>query len=528
MNRTRIKILLILVIFTVSITTYYYPVFKKGFAPGAGYSNLTQARNFALSGTYFNESADGVYLSSESAPETGAPKGVSNPLNSIIYGHIFKYFGFDSELPLYISIILFSLFNVLVFLLSARLFGTAIGFVSGMASAFIPVMTIGAIHGAFYEWGLIFFGLALWFYLGAKAGPFKSGLARTLLASVFFALAALSRNAFAISFVPFFLYDFFIHRSYRRSLVFLLPFVILFGSTLSSYSWLGVPNGYTAGIEQQPFSQVGHFFHDPYTFYYDRDNFIEEMTNNKLARVAVSFATNWGYDVSLTERLSAYFESFTFYVKELISLTSTGGPFIWGLIILGISQLYYVNKKLLGLFIAWGFFWLGYLVYAQTGNWDHIIEIVFILAVTIGLGIFRLVNIISKNRFKKIFSGLLIFVIFIGHLAYANFWKLHDFYRSSKEEIVLDIKNKIDDQDNVGGVYAVGIHPSSVNSLNYRINHDVVYFAPETIEKLIRSGRLQDAFDKYNISMIIGYSSEISSKIEKELNIPAISGATNK
>jgi hypothetical protein len=384
-------------------------------------------------------------------------------------------------------------------------------------------MTIGAIHGAFYEWGLVFFGLALWLYLGAKDGPFKSGLARTLFASVLFALAALSRNAFAASFVPFFLYDFFVHRSYKRSLIFLLPFIIIFGSTLTSFSWLGVPNGYTAGIEQQPFGQVGHFFHDPYTFHYDRDNFIEEMTNKKLARVAVSFATNWGYDVSLTERLSAYFESFTFYIKELMSLTSIGGPFIWGLILLGISQLYYINRRLLGLFISWGVFWLGYLVYAQTGNWDHTIEIIFILVTLVGLGLFRLVNITNMSRFKKIFSGLLIFVILLAHLAYANFWKLHDFYRSSKEEVVLNIKNKIDSQDDIDGVYAVGIHPASTLSLNYHINHDVVYFAPQTIEKLIRSGKLQDAFDKYDVSMAVGYSSEILSKIKKELNIPTTS-----
>lgn len=516
------KVLLALVIFFVSVATYYYPVYKKGYPPGMDHQNLIEARNFAVAGTYKTENSIGVLLSSKNVSQLGTEKGIFNPLTPIIYGRIFKYIGFKPVLPLYASIILFAIFNVLIFLLSTRLFGVIIGFLSSISGALMPIMAVGAIHGGFYEWGMIFFGLALWTYLGAKNGSFQVSKIRVLIAGIFFSLAALSRNAFAISFIPFLLYDFFIHRSYKRSLTFLLPFVVLFISTLSPYSWLGVPNGYTADIEQQPFGLTGHFFVDPYSFYYDRENFIKNMYGDGLSRQAVLFATKWGYDVSLSDRFGAYFESFTFYIKETASITSMGGPVILGLMLLGFVSLYHINKKLLGLFVLWFILWLGYLVYDKTGNWDHFMEIIFIFSTLTGLGLFRLIEIINAGTLKKMTVSSIIFILFIGHLAYANKWKMHDIYRSSKEEILLDIKNNIIKQGDTGGVYAVGLHPSSVYYMNYSIDQDIVYFDPITVENLISNNKLKEAFGIYNISAVLGYGEDLTEKIKSQVSVRSI------
>lgn len=521
-HKLHTKILLALIIFSVSVAIYYYPVHKKSFPPGADHQNLMEARNFALVGTYKVENSTGVLLSSKNVSQFGAEKGIFNPLTPMIYGQIFKFFGFKPDLPLYLSMILFAFFNVLIFLLSVRLFGIIVGFMSGIANAFIPVMAVGAVHGGFYEWGILFFGFALWFYLGAKNGPFHAGKTRILTAGIFFALAALARNAFAISFAPFFLYDFFIHKSYKRSLIFLIPFIVLFGSTLTPYSWLGLPNGYVADMDQQTFGLIGHFFADPYSFYYDRENFIKNMYERGLGRSAVLFATQWGYEVSFADKLNAYFDSFKFYIKEIINLTSTGGPAILGLVLLGLVRLYNFNKKILGLFGSWLFLWIGYLVYDKTGNWDHLMEIVFVFSTLIGLGLVRLIEIMSSETLKKTTVGFVIFILFAGHLTYANKWKFHDIYRSSKEEIVLDIKSKIINQEDLGGVYAIGVHPSSVYSLNYQIDHDVVYFDPDTIENLILSQKLKESFDIYNISAVLGYSEDLTEKIKSQVSVYAV------
>lgn len=520
-NKIYFKAVLVLVLFCISGAAYFYPVYQKGYPPGADHQNLMEARNFGASGSYKIEDSRGVLLSSENAKEHGEENGIFNPLTPIVYGYIFKYFGFNPELPFYLSIILFSLFNVVIFLLASRLFRTMIGFMSGIASALTPVMSVGAVHGGFYELAMLFFGLALFSYLGSKRGSFKASNTRVLISSIFFGLAALSRNAFAISFVPFIFYDFFLHRSYKRSIIFLIPFFIIFGTTLTPLSWLGVPNAYHADINSMPFDLVGHFFRDPYSYYFDKENYIKEMLDKGLNRTGVLFATDWGYDVSFRDIIKAHLDSLRLYLSHTTDLTSTGGPAVVGLMVLGVVSLYRFNRKLLGLFGLWWFLWLGYLVYDKTGNWDHLMEVVFIFAMLTGFGLFRLVEIIADGRSKKIFAAIIL-LLFVGHMAYANKWKFHDIYRSSKEEIVIDIKNKLSVQKDPGGVYAVGIHPSSVYSLNYHLDHDVVYFDQKTIKKLLADKKLKQAFEIYGITTVIGYDKELTEKIKSQVSILSI------
>ena len=193
-----------------------------------------------------------------------------------------------------------------------------------------------------------------------------------------------------------------------------------------------------------------------------------------------------------------------------------------GLMLLGLASLYRFNKKILGLFILWLGLWFGYLVYGKTGNWDHLMEVVFIFSVLTGLGLYRLIEIMSAGAPKKAIVGSVVFILFTGHLVYANFWKLHDIYRSSRENVVLDMAKKISDQKDVGGVYAVGIHPSSVYSLNYHINHDMVYFSPKTLEELISDKKLKEAFEAYNISAVLGYDKNLAEKIKSQVPLLSI------
>lgn len=137
MNKTLLKIILAIVVFCVSAGAYYYPVYKKGYPVGGDYLNLVEARNYASSGTHMTEDANGAYLSSQNAKLRGVITGIPNPLTPIIYGQIFKYFGFNINLPVYVLIVLFSIFNVLLFLLISRLFSVKVGFIAGISSALI-------------------------------------------------------------------------------------------------------------------------------------------------------------------------------------------------------------------------------------------------------------------------------------------------------------------------------------------------------------------------------------------------------
>ena len=303
---------------------------------------------------------------------------------------------------------------------------------------------------------------------------------------------------------------------------YVVPFIIIFGSTLTPVSWLGVPNSYYTDIEHQSFDLIGHFFRDPYSYFYDKENYIKEMSEKGLNRVGVLFATQWGYDVSFSERISAYKDSLGFYIRQIIDLTSTGGPLILGLMFLGLIHLYNVNKLMFGLFSLWGLLWMGYLVYDKTGNWDHVMEIAFVLAVLIGLGLYRLVELLSLGSLKKMAAASALIILFVGHMGYATKWRLHDIYRSSNEELVLTIADQLRKQPNLSGTYAVGIHPASVYSLNYRLNHDVVYFDSKTIESLLAREKLQEAFNTYGITAVVGYDDDLTSEIQSQTGVRAL------
>src|SRR3989344_5813299 len=327
-----VKVLLSVLVFGCSFAAYYYPIHVKGYPVSVGFGTLAKARNFAVSGTYNYESPDGVLLSSERVGDAAVETAVLNPLNPIIYGHLFKYANINSIDLLtlvYLAVILAAISNVIIFFLMVRLFGTATGFISVIIMALFPLRVVDALTVVYSEFGMLFFAIALWLYLGSKQGPFEAGKLRLTFFSVFFALTALARNAFLISFPVFVLYDFYKNRSYKRVLLLILPFLVIFGSTLTPFSWLGAPNGYLAGFESQPSGLLGEVFPDPYTAHYDRENYIENLQGTSYRGINdAHFLKQWGYDVSVWEQFKSYLGSAVFYLKESMSLTTFGGPLI--------------------------------------------------------------------------------------------------------------------------------------------------------------------------------------------------------
>jgi len=521
MKPSLVKLILAIIIFTVSLAVSYYPLHKKGYATGGDFSALAEARNFAIAGTYQYESPNGVLLSTDKVATEGKKIGITNPLTPIIYGYIFKYFGTDTPLmPMYLAIVLAALFNVIIFLLTTQLFGPMIGFFSAITMAFMPVRIIGALSFSSYEFAMVFFGIALWLYLGSQEKLFKVSLGRLAIASAFFALAALARNAFLISFAPFVIFDFYKNRLFKRSLIFVLPFLIIFGSTLTSYSWLGVPNGYLADINNQPFNQIGHVFNDPYSLYYNKDNYLNNfVSQEKLNRVNIHFLSQWNYKVSWSERLKAYEDSVKFYLTRTFDLTNYGGPLIVFIMFLGGYWLYQNKKDMLWFFGFWFVIWFGGLVSFQTGNWDHFQEIIFMAAVLTGLGLYQLLELLKPLRFKQLIMSGILLVFIVGHLIYADKWQLFDSYRSSYFGAAIEMAKAEQDIKNTG-VIAVGTHSTFADAFYYLTNRDVIYFNPSTIEELIKNGKLKEAFDIYKVKSALGYTSNLSNRMKLTLKIP--------
>jgi len=519
MNKIFIKSSLAIAIFLVSVFVSLYPINKKGFAIAGDFTNLSVARNFSVSNTYRTERIDGMLLSSSVAAKDGKISGISNPLTPIIYGRIFQYSeALDLAVkPEIVAVLMAALFNALLFLLISYLFGTMVGFASALIVVFMPVRLAGALYYGSYEFAMLFFICALWAYFISRKTAGRFGLSSLIFSSILFALAALARNAFLISFIPFVVFDFYKTRSYKRALVLLLPFLVVFGLTLTPYSWLGLPNGYTAGIDSQPSTQINHVFEDSYSAYYNRDKSIENMREDGLDRLETHFLSQWGYGVSWLDKLSAYKDSATYYIVETFNLINLGGPILILIMLIGSFWLYKNDKDMLILFGIWTAIWLAGLVYFETANWDHFLEVIFIAGSLCGLGLYQLwhwlAGFLSLKKGQQYSLGLILIIFIVGHLVYADKWRLYDSYRSSYMGAMIKYSELVSEGD--GGAIAVGVHPGFADGIYYFSNRDVIYFSPNTVTNLIKDGGLSSAFKKYNVATVVGFNGDLSLQINK-------------
>lgn len=509
MNAATKKLILALVVFAVSVAGSSYTLMKKGYTPGADYMNLIEARNYALGGTYRSENSINTLLSSEQSVKSGVVTGIPNPLTPIIYGQIFSWFGFNTDLPFWTSILAFGLFSVILFYLTTRMFGILPGFFAGMVSALMPSMTMGVLYAGLYEWAMLFFGVALWSYLGSKKGQFSAGYSRVFISGTFFALAALARNAFSISFMAIFLFDAWHTRSLKRSAALLVPFLIIFGSTLTPFSWLGAPNGYTSNVNK-PWTQVGHFYNDPYTYNFNREPFKNNLLSDpeKLDRVGISYAIYFGYPVTFGQRLKVFKDSALFYVSDTLSLTSTGGVVVLFLGAIGAVWLWKNQRVMAKFFGAWFVTWLVLLIYSRTANWDHSMEIIFIIASLVGLGCSRLVELVHQEGFSQKASLAAVLILLAGNLFAGNRWRLFDEYRSSRiskgvEIVELISRGNLDKKS----VIAVGTRSEVAYMVNYETDRSTVYFHPDTLASL-SDLQLKEAFAKYGVTHAAGFEEE--------------------
>ena len=519
-----IYIAAIVFIFALSSIVYLYPIQKKGFPPGGEFISLITARNWATSGQYISESANGTILSSSNVLESGSETAILNPLTPIIYGRIFKTYDANLELPMFFSIILFAISNVLLFVLATRLFNLKIGLLCGITSSFLPVMVLGAIQPGFYEWGLLFFTIALTFFFWSKDS--KPKYSQLILASIFFALAALARNAFAVSFIPFVIFELYRNRSVKRLVAIVLPFIVLFGLTLTQYSWLGMENGYFSKTKS-PFIQIGHLFPDSYTETYKKADYINSLRESgEYDRTNTAFLKKYGFPVSTKDTLNSYFDSAKFYLSETFKFTNLGGSLTILLMLIGGAYLYKNKRWLLTVFGLWVVVTYLSLIYFQTSNWDHFIELAFPISLMCSLGIITIINKIKDlelNKFIKTSFSVALGLLFVLNLVQANKWSLFDYYRSSVMEQTVEISQSINNLglDPKKESIAIGIHPNAVYIANYLTDLNFTYFNEKTITNF-GIEELRKAFKDYKITRFTGFTQELSKKIKEITKLDSI------
>jgi len=204
---------------------------------------------------------------------------------------------------------------------------------------------------------------------------------------------------------------------------------------------------------------------------------------------------------------------------RFVSLEEAGGPFIFGLILLGA---FYLRKKdnFLFKFFIW---WLGgtlfLLSFVVLAGRSHLMDFGWVLALLAALGIIYLAE-IFKNYFNLNHKGelLTLFLIFIA-ASYGLLLVNHVVWGKAYDGNMLKLRAYADviNQSNipVQDVVAVGLRGDEIYSINFLTDKSVIVFRPATLEKILNKGELSEVFSEFNIKYIMAYSDDLSEKIIK-------------
>lgn len=479
------------------------PILYKGYAPTGNHDNLVLARNLAETGEYRIENLKNVVLATTELKKQGVDSTLGNKFTIFLGSKIFKILGFSPNLPFFASILLFAFSTVLIFLLVFKVSGNFyLALSAGLIDTFMPIVWKGSLFAGAYEFATVFFLFGLLIYLWKD-----KSLWALFLSGVFLGLAVVSRNAFLLSVIPVGLYALYksynIHKFKIKSLI--KPTCLL-APALLIFIFMGAMNNSYISSSDESFTRYGHLFPDPYTYHFDKENYIKDTINTGDSD-KVDFMHRYGYDVPLISHLRAYLDSAAFYPKQVFSIINFGGPIFLFLMFFGGIVLIREKKEFFYFAVTWFIFWYLSLILLKTNNWDHFLEIRFIIVIFMAYGAWGIVRALNKMdydaKFKK--SITIAFVMFLSfQLFISNRWLLHQDYETSFVAQAIEISEEINksDLDNKE-IIAVSHNQNASLILNYYTNKSFIYFSPETIKKLKTEEKLEEIFEYFGVTRYI-------------------------
>ena len=472
------------------------PVVYKGYAPTGLHENIILARNLAVSGKYSIENQKNVILSSSKIAQEGVVSTFGNKLTIYIYSFIFKILGFSPNLPFYASVLMFAFSAVLIFLIIFEIFGNFwLAATASSLDLFMPFVWKGSLFAGAYEFAVVFFLLGLLLYIKWRSkNPYV-----LVLSGLFFGLAIASRNAFLFSVLAIAFYEFYRTRKWKWAVFVAAP-------ALAVFLLLGALNNSYVKSTDESFTRYGHLFPDPYTYHFEKDEYIKDVALSSNDPEFVEFLAKYGYSVPLSKTIRVYAWSFIFYIKESFSLINFGGPLFVFLAFFGAVMLYKEKREWFAFCVFWlSLLYLG-LILLKTNNWDHFLEIRPIIILFISFAVWKIIGIFKIYFSQK--KSVLLSAVFVSLLAfqlfYTNKWLFHQDYEASfmpKANLIIDNLKKrgLSKED----VIAVDHNQNATAILNYYTDLSFVYFSHETLEKLEEKGNLQDVLKKFGVTYLI-------------------------
>jgi len=534
LNKKNLLIIFFLgAIFFIAVVVWYSPVIFKGYPIQTIGKEMILARNYHLAGVLADQNNLNITIAPSLVKNEGRPLVLSEYLGSFFYAKIFNLFGVPSYNNLILlSIILYALVLVLFAVLILYLFGFKVAIVFSLIYIFSPIGWGLAYALAEYEFCLIFLALFFIFYFVGLKKEEKTDKSKLnnlffVVSGIFLALSALSSEAILVFVLAFFIFLFF--KKHRKQLIYIfVPFVVLL-IVFWLPSVLSGENRYISLFAQKApekslFSVYTHVFPDPYTYHFEKEEFLKTFESQNLGwsenLETKKVLTNFGFEgIGLFGRIKVGFYILSQHISRFFSLEDFGGPIFALLLILGLFYFKNKNKFIYQLSLYWliiSFFVFAFIVLVSR---NHLMDFIWLIILLITAGLFYLLQIVKDyfrlSEKKSLIFDLLIIVLILYHLVLVNHIVLgrqydKDFVPRSMAYAQEVKKIEIRDKD----VIAVpGDFPEQASTLNYLTDKSFVVFRASTLEKLLKEEKIKKAFEAFGVKYIMGYPDDLSKRL---------------
>lgn len=547
LNKNLLIIFFLLAVFVLAIGVWYSPIIFKGYSASIISREIVLARNYYQSGVLANQNNLNVTLASSLIKSEGHSLVLSEYFGSLFYSKIFKITGIpDYNTLILISLILYALVLVLFTILTLRLFNLKVAIMFSLIYIFLPLGWGLTDSFGSYEFCLIFLALFFIFYfMGVKGGEkSKNTIAAFLFifSGLFLALASLSKEiALVFAFV---LFIFLVVKRLKFQLIYIfISFAILL-MVFWLPSVLSGENRYlrlftSKAPEKSVFSVYTHVFPDPYTYYFEKEEFLNKIKNQDLGLIEnlqmKKDLVNYGFEgINLFKRVKVGFYILSHHLSRFFSLEEFGGPLITLLLILGFIYLKNKYKFLYKL----SFYWIGISLFifsfVTLVSRNHLMDFIWPIVLGITLGLFYILQIIEERFQIKNKKALILEIVVIGlilyHLLLANHVVLGRKYDRDFMPRSFTYAQEIKKLD-IGDSDVIAIpedFPGQADTLNYLTDKSFVVFKDSTLNKLLNEGKIKQAFEAFGVKYILGYSDDISNKILSQTEVVNIASNSLK
>lgn len=514
------------------VSVWMLPLLVAG--QGYEFPSLLLARNYAETGLFSVTDRIGRLLAPSELLLQGAPSALDGRLSAILFAFFHQWIPWENLLGWSIlAAAIFALSLIPWWLTMERLFDARIAWISTVLLSLMPVYFRQATFLEEYSFAFLFLftSFALYVYLAPRA----SWLA-LVAAGVAYGLSVSAKDVFLI-FLPFFLgaYLWLEREEWRRAVLCAVLFLACVG-VVYLLPYIGDMQRYGYPVNQNlarmwPGRQeiqneiYLHLYPDPYTYYFDRERFeadyLERVKKLPLLerlgeqKVILNFGLG---EPSILRFLGNGLWMFVNSIPSFFHQSTVGGFILWLFIIPGVFVLWREERPLFGL--ALGLILTTYLIirFVLQYEREHLMDVAWILAPIAAVGVTTLSQALATKfpRFTSSTVSLFLLSVVSLHLLQMNRLEFARRYRDPPIARVLAAASSIKNTP-AGAVIAVAPHLWSNAAVSYLTGRTIAFFREETLDRLVAEKKLDEAFDRYGVTHIIGYGSDATQKMKKAL-----------